>query len=89
MFVVSKHIFDVSDANMTEEYFCVASRVIHRTVTDIQIIPCTDHKLQVACIIEMEEDVRGECKYHLASRAHAKMYILASRGENNKNCRHL
>jgi hypothetical protein len=35
------------------------------------------------------EDVRGECKYHLASRAHAKMYILASRGENNKNCRHL
>jgi hypothetical protein len=43
MFVVSKHIFDVSDANMTEQYFCVASRVIHRTVTDIQIISCTNH----------------------------------------------
>ena len=88
MFVVSKHIFDVSDANMTEQYFCVASRVIHRTVTDIQIISCTNHTLPVACIIEME-DVRGQCKYHLTSRAHAKMYILASRGENYKNCRHL
>ena len=88
MFVVSKHIFDVSDANRKEEYFCVASRVIYRTVTDIQIISCTDRKLPVACIIEMK-DVRGECKYHLASRAHAKMYILAGRGENNKNCRHL
>jgi hypothetical protein len=56
--------------------------------TDIQIISCTNHTLPVACIIEME-DVRGECKYHLTSRAHAKMYILASRGENYKNCRHL
>ena len=88
MFVVSKHIFNVSDVNRKEEYFCVASRVIHRTVNDIQIISCTDHTLPVACIIEME-DVRGEFKYHLAFRAHAKMYILASRGENNKNFRHL
>ena len=88
MFVVSNNIFDVSDVNRKEEYFCVASKVINRTVTDIQIISCADRKLPVACIIEME-DVRGECKYHLASRAHAKMYILASRGENNKNCRHL
>ena len=88
MFVVSKHIFDVSGAKRKEKYFCVASKVINRTVTDIQIISCADRKLPVACIIEME-DVRGECKYHLAFRAHAKMYILASRGENNKNCRHL
>jgi hypothetical protein len=88
VFVVSNNIFDVSDVNRKEEYFCVASKVINRTVTDIQIISCADRKLPVACIIEME-DVRGECKYHLASRAHAKMYILASRGENNKNCRHL
>ena len=83
MFVVSKHIFDVSDVNRKEEYVCVVSRVINRTVTDIQIISCADRKLPVACIIEME-DVRDECKYHLAFRAHAKMYILASRGENNK-----
>jgi GTP-sensing pleiotropic transcriptional regulator CodY len=54
VFVVSKHIFDVSDANRKEEYFCVASKVINRTVTDIQIISCADRKLPVACIIEME-----------------------------------
>ena len=61
MFVVSNHIFDVSDANRKEDYFCVASRVINRTVTDIQIISCADRKLPVACIIGVEE-VSGEYK---------------------------
>jgi hypothetical protein len=41
MFVVSKHIFDVSDANMTEQYFCVASRVIHRTVSGRMVVGFT------------------------------------------------
>jgi len=62
VFVVSKHIFDVSDANRKEEYFCVASRVINRTVTDIQIISCADRKLPVACCIIGVEEVSGEYK---------------------------